>query len=229
MIFVPLPRRVGPTAKPPFSRSRRLHPRTPRPDSTCLAHTDAAPANSAPLPISRFAPIAEICGGKSGMEDTSPVTRAIAPRYPAPKTPHLAQSACHATDDRDYPTDALHAAPVRQPTTVLRLTPNVPPYAIAEKHRATPECTKRQPQMFMRLVLVRSEKNQRRSIDLLLRHRGKPLSGPAVAAVPNSIRGEDDLDISGVPSPARMIIARVLSCVNDPYNLYKTPRLCNVI
>ena len=27
-IFVPLPRRVGPTAKPPFSRSRRWHRRT---------------------------------------------------------------------------------------------------------------------------------------------------------------------------------------------------------
>src|SRR6185312_17053766 len=33
MIFVPLPRRVGPTAKPPFLRSRRLHPRTLLPDS----------------------------------------------------------------------------------------------------------------------------------------------------------------------------------------------------
>ena len=28
-IFVPFPRRVGPTAKPPFSRSRRWHRRTP--------------------------------------------------------------------------------------------------------------------------------------------------------------------------------------------------------
>jgi 2OG-Fe(II) oxygenase superfamily len=36
-IFVPLPRRVGPTAKPPFSRSRRLHPLTPHPDSACPA------------------------------------------------------------------------------------------------------------------------------------------------------------------------------------------------
>src|ERR1700676_300407 len=133
MILVPLPRRVGPTAKPPFWRSRTLHPRTPRPDSTCLVRTDARRAASAPLPVSRFAPTAEICGGKSGMEDTSPATRAIAPRCPAPRTPHSAQRACHARDGPDYRPGAPRAALARPPTTVLRLTPNVQPSAIAEK------------------------------------------------------------------------------------------------
>src|ERR1700721_1456694 len=154
MILVPLPRRVGPMAKPPFWRSRRLHPRTPRPDSVCLAHADAAPEASALLPVFRFAPTAEIGGDRSGMEDISPATRAIAPQCQAPRTPHSAQNACHATDDRDYRPAARRAAPALPPTTVLRLTPNVQPSALAEKHRAPTECTKRTPQMFMRLVLV---------------------------------------------------------------------------
>ncbi len=43
-IFVPLPRRVGPTASPLFSRSRRLHPRTPRLDRACPARARARQA-----------------------------------------------------------------------------------------------------------------------------------------------------------------------------------------
>jgi hypothetical protein len=58
MIFVPLPRRVGPTAKPPFWRSRKSHPRTLLPGSASLAGADAAPAASAPLPASCCAPTA---------------------------------------------------------------------------------------------------------------------------------------------------------------------------
>jgi hypothetical protein len=37
-IFVPLPRRVGPMAKSPFSRSRKSHPRMLPPDSACRVH-----------------------------------------------------------------------------------------------------------------------------------------------------------------------------------------------
>lgn len=153
MILVPLPRRVGPMAKPPFSRSRKWHPRTPRPDSTCLAHADALPEASAPLLAFRFVSTAEICDDRSGMGDISPATRAIAPRCPEPRTLRSAQNAYRAKDDRDCQPDALHEAPARQPATVLRLTPNVLPSAIAEKHRAPSECTKRIHQMFMRLVL----------------------------------------------------------------------------
>ena len=153
MILVPLPRRVGPMAKPLFWRSRKLHLRTPRSDSTCRARTDARQATSAPLPASRFAPTAETGGGRSGREDTSPATRAIALRFPAPRKLHSTQSACHATDDRDYQPAARPAALALQPATVLRLTPNVRPLALAEKQRATPECTKLLRQMFMRLVL----------------------------------------------------------------------------
>src|ERR1700721_3937024 len=101
MILVPLPRRVGPTGKRPFLGSRRFHPRTPRPDSVCLAHADAAPEASALLPVFRFAPTAEIGGDRSGMEDISPATRAIAPQCQAPRTPHSAQNAGNATAPRD--------------------------------------------------------------------------------------------------------------------------------
>jgi hypothetical protein len=139
MILVPLPRRVGPTAKPPFWRSRRLHPRTPHPDSTCLVHADALPEASAPLPVFRFAPTAEICDDRSGTGDTSPATRAIAHPCQAPRTPHSTPTACHATDDHGYPPGAPRATPARQPTTVLRLTPNGLPSELAEKLRAPTE------------------------------------------------------------------------------------------
>jgi hypothetical protein len=86
MIFVPLPRRVGPTAKPPFSRSRRWHPRTPLPDSAVLAHADAEPAASKPVPASRSGPTVGTGGGMSGMEDISPAVPATAPRYPKSRT-----------------------------------------------------------------------------------------------------------------------------------------------
>jgi hypothetical protein len=77
------------------------------------------------FPVSRFAPTAETCDGKSGTEDTSPPTRAIAPRCQAPKTPRSARSACHAMDGLGYRPVARHAAPAQQPTTALRLIPNV--------------------------------------------------------------------------------------------------------
>jgi len=58
-IFVPLPRRVGPTAKPPFWRSRKWHPRMPRLGSTDRAHGGAAPVAAAPVPASHSVPIVE--------------------------------------------------------------------------------------------------------------------------------------------------------------------------
>lgn len=72
---------------------------------------------------------------KTAMVPTA-ISRAIGPRCPTPRTPHSAQSACHATDDHDYGPVARHATPAPQPATVLRLTPDVLPSALAEKHRA---------------------------------------------------------------------------------------------
>src|SRR5450755_8083 len=152
-IFVPLPRRVGPTPKPPFSRSRRSRRRRPLPTSTCLAVADAAPAVAAPLPICPNAPTAGNDGGKSGRADTSPAARATVRPCRAPTTRRSIPSACHATDGRGCRTAAPASEPARQSPIVLRSTPSVLPSAHAETHRASPECTIPDLQMFMRLVL----------------------------------------------------------------------------
>src|SRR5450755_1326097 len=149
----PLPRRVGPTPKPPFSRSRRSRRRRPLPTSTCLAVADAAPAVAAPLPICPNAPTAGNDGGKSGRADTSPAARATVRPCRAPTTRRSIPSACHATDGRGCRTAAPASEPARQSPIVLRSTPSVLPSAHAETHRASPECTIPDLQMFMRLVL----------------------------------------------------------------------------
>jgi hypothetical protein len=153
-IFVPLPRRVGPTARPPFSRSRRLHPRTLLPGSACPAHGGAAPTASAPPPVSPSVSTAGIGDGRSGTADTSQATRAIALRYPEPTTRRSAPRECHATDGHSYRPDAHHAAPAPQLPTVPQSIPSVLPSAYAETLRASPECTILKHQMFMRLVLA---------------------------------------------------------------------------
>ena len=126
-ILVPLPRRVGPTARPPFLRSRRLHPRTPPPDSVFLARADAGPAAGAPLPACPSGPTAGTGGGRSGTEDTFPASPATALPFPEPIKHRAAPPACHATAARDYPRDAQDATPVPPPPIVLRSIPSVPP------------------------------------------------------------------------------------------------------
>src|ERR1017187_599098 len=153
-IFVPLPRRVGPTPRPPFSRSRRSRRRRPLPTSACPAPADAAPAVAAPLPTCPNAPTAGNDGGTSGRADTSPAVHATALPCPAPTTRRSIPPACPATDGHGCRTAALDAAPARQSPIVLRSTPSVLPSAHAEKSRESPEGTKSTPQMFMRLVLV---------------------------------------------------------------------------
>lgn len=90
MIFVPFPRRDGPMARPPFLRSRRWHRRTLRPTSTVRVPANGAPEHAAPLPVSRFSPIAEIAGDMSGTADTSLAALAIARRFPTPIKLHSA-------------------------------------------------------------------------------------------------------------------------------------------
>ena len=124
-IFVPLPRRVGPTARPPFWRSRTLRPRTPLPDSADLAHADVAPASSASLPASRCGSIAGIDGGRSGTADTSPEAHATAPRCPVPRTRRSARPAYRATVGRGYPHAAAVAAPAPPRPTVRQSVPSV--------------------------------------------------------------------------------------------------------
>jgi hypothetical protein len=141
-IFVPLPRRVGPTAKPPFWRSRRWHPRTPPPGLTGRAHARAAPVAAVPLPVCRFAPIVEIGGGRSGRADIFPAAHATAPQYPTPTAHHAGQRACRATDDRADRAAAAAAAPVPPLPTVRRSAPNVHASAIRRSTEHLQSATK---------------------------------------------------------------------------------------
>jgi hypothetical protein len=125
MIFVPLPRRVGPTAKPPFWRSRKWHRRTPHPDSAFPAGADAEPEASAPVSTCHCAPTAETCDDRSGREDTSPAAHATAPRCPTPRAHHSAQSAYRATDGHVHQPAALAAAPAQPWPIVHRSVPSV--------------------------------------------------------------------------------------------------------
>lgn len=96
-IFVPLPRRVGPTAKPPFWRSRKWHPRMPRLGSTDRAHGGAAPVAAAPVPASHSVPIAGTGGGRSGKADIFRAVHAnCAPVPNTQSTPcRTARVSCH--------------------------------------------------------------------------------------------------------------------------------------
>jgi hypothetical protein len=152
-IFVPLPRRVGPTAKPPFWRSRRLHRLTPRPSSTGRTHIGVAPVAAMPPPASRFVPTTGIGGGRLGTVGISPAVRAIARRCPRPTTHHAIRHRCRATDDRAHPTDAAVAAPVPLISTVRHSAPNGHASAHSEISRACPECYQDGLHPFMRLVL----------------------------------------------------------------------------
>src|SRR5271167_5013041 len=140
-IFVPLPRRVGPTPSPLFSRSRRSRPQRPLLTSTCLAPADAVPAVAAPLPVFRSAPIAGIYDGRSGREDIFPAARATAPRCPVPIARHAARPGCRATDGPACRPGAAVATPVPPLPIVRRSAPSGHALALAEIHRASPECT----------------------------------------------------------------------------------------
>ena len=133
-ILVPLPRRVGPTAKPPFWRSRRWHPRKPLPDSACLAYAAVWPAVLTPLPACRCAPTAGSAGGRSGTEGTCPGVRATALRYQAPKAHRSTPHACRATGSLDCPLAEPHATLARRSTTVPRSTPSVRSSARSRDH-----------------------------------------------------------------------------------------------
>ena len=154
MIFVPLPRRVGPTAKPPFWRSRRSHPRTPLLSSTGRAHAGAWPAVAGTLPASHSAPIAGIYDGRSGKADTSPAVPATVLQCPTPIARHAARRGCRATDDHAYPPGAAVATPVPPLPIVRQSAPNGHASAHSEISRASPECHQTAFQLFMRLVLV---------------------------------------------------------------------------
>jgi hypothetical protein len=98
-IFVPLPRRVGPTASPPFSPLQTWHRQRLLPTSACLSSKDALPTAALSAPTFPSAPTAENGGGRSDREDISPVAHATARPCPKPTALHLTQLGCPAMDD----------------------------------------------------------------------------------------------------------------------------------
>ncbi len=111
MILVPLPRRVGPTAKPLFWRWRKWHLQTLRPDSTGLVREDAVPAQSKPVPVCRCGPTAESGDGRSEMVDTCREVHATTLRCPTPAVHHSVRLWCRAMDGRAHRRDEPDAAP----------------------------------------------------------------------------------------------------------------------
>jgi hypothetical protein len=120
-IFVPLPRLVGPTAKPPFWRSRRSHPRTLHPNSASLVRADVLPTGGVLRPACPHVPTAENAGGRFGTEDTCRAFRTIAPRCPESKERHSERSAYRAKGGHDYPPDAPDVEKV-PPISTARLS-----------------------------------------------------------------------------------------------------------
>jgi len=94
-ILGPLPRLVGPTVKPPFWRSQRLHPRTLRPNAAFLAYADVWPSGAAPPQTCLCQPIAESAGGRSGREDTWPAS-STAPPTTIPKATAISNASTAA-------------------------------------------------------------------------------------------------------------------------------------
>ena len=131
-ILVPLPRLVGPTAKPPFWRSQKSHPRTLRPDGVCLAHADVWPAGAVPQPTCPHQPTAENAGGRSGTEDTWPASRPTARRCRESRARRSAPLAYRARDGHDCPHAALDARSAPPLPTVRLSVPNGLPWQSAE-------------------------------------------------------------------------------------------------
>jgi hypothetical protein len=152
MIFVPLPRRVGPTAKPPFLRSRKWRRRTLLPDLAFPAHANAEPRTSAPPPTCRCEPTAGTGDGRSDTEGISPASHATAPQFPTPRAHRLAPSAYLATDGHAYSSATLAAAPAQPRPIVHRLIPSLLSRRFAGP-RAAPGSHELAHQPFMRQVL----------------------------------------------------------------------------
>ena len=131
-ILVPLPRLVGPTAKPPFWHSRMSHPRTLRPDSTCLAPSIGGPASATPQPACLHEPTAGSGDDRFDREDTWRAVPTTARRCQESRTPRAIPPACRARDGHGYPRDAPGAA-TAPPTPTVRLSiPNGLPCLSAE-------------------------------------------------------------------------------------------------
>src|ERR1700682_2438502 len=124
-IFVPLPRRVGPTAKPLFLRWPTSYPQKLLPDSVCRPHADVQPADGGPVSVCRSAPTVGSGDDRFDTEDICSVTLATALRFPAPKARHSELTVCHARAAHVCPNGSAVATPVPTLPTVRRSLPSV--------------------------------------------------------------------------------------------------------
>jgi hypothetical protein len=131
-ILVPLPRLVGPTAKPPFWRSRTSHPRTLPPDSACLVHAGGEQASATLRPTCLREPTAGSGDGRFDREDTCRAFPTTVRRCQVSRTRRAAPRVYRARDGHGYPRDAPDARLV-PPTPIVRLSvPNGRPCLSAE-------------------------------------------------------------------------------------------------
>jgi hypothetical protein len=118
IIFVPLRRLVGPTAKPPFSHARKCRPAS-------LPPVGAARDGGVPTPVPvmlysvvRCVPIAENAGDRSDRLDTSWAVRATAAPSAQSTIPHSAPRVCLAAAFPARRAVAESAAAVLTPPTL---------------------------------------------------------------------------------------------------------------
>jgi len=90
MIFVPLPRLVGLTARSPFSRSRKCRPAGFPPAAAARDHGVPAPVPAVLYSVVRCVPIAENAGDRSDRVDTLGAVLATAPPCAESTIPHSA-------------------------------------------------------------------------------------------------------------------------------------------
>lgn len=131
-IFAPLPRLVGPTAKPPFGRSRTLHPRTLHPDSTCLAHGAGGQASAAPRQVCLRQPTAGSGDDRSDRKDTWRASLTTVRRCQESRTHRATPLACRARDGRGYLPGESDVRPAPTTSTVRLSVPNGLPCWSAE-------------------------------------------------------------------------------------------------
>jgi len=123
-IFVPLPRLVGPTAKPPFWRSRTSHPRMLHLDSTSHVHKGIWLKVAAPQPSCLRQPIAGTGDGRSDTADTWRASRPTAHHGQESRTRRLKPPMCRVRDGCGCPRAAEDARSDPPISTVRLSVPN---------------------------------------------------------------------------------------------------------
>src|ERR1700760_3614012 len=139
-VLVPLPRRVGPTAKPLFSRWQRGHQQRPLPDSVYRPHADVLPTDARLVPIGRFGPTVGSGDDRFEKVDICPATLAIGLRFPAPRELHSKLPAYHATGVPVCRNGARAATLAPTSPTARQLLPSVHASVKCRVLQSSPSC-----------------------------------------------------------------------------------------